>query len=246
MFPTLKIEDSLSRFNGTAGSLNVLIIKNVATEGPGTIEDYLRSQNIPLAVADMGGGETPPKVDGFTHMVVMGGPMAVYEMDRHPHLKNEAKLIEKAIKADKHILGICLGAQMIAHVLGAKVYSGGLKEIGWSRVQITPEGMTDPVMKQLAPDRSGTAEVFQWHGDTFDLPAGAVRMASSDLFPNQAFRTSDRIYALQFHIEVTPVIVHDWFKDGKPEDLKQMDASSRLVYDSYQQRATGFYKEFFR
>lgn len=226
--------------------MNVLVIKNIAAEGPGTIEDFLRSRNVSVDIVDMSRGESPPAADSFTHLIIMGGPMAVYEMDRHAHLQKEAKLIEEAIKAGKHILGICLGAQMLAHVLGAKVYPGSRKEIGWCRVRITSEGMADRIMRPLALAGSGTAEVFQWHGDTFDLPAGAVRMASSDLYPNQAFRATDRIYALQFHIEVTPVIVHDWFKDDKQEDLEKLDAASRAIYDPYRQRAANFYTEFFQ
>ena len=184
--------------------MNVLIIKNIAVEGPGTIADYLDAEKIPSSVCELSTGGVLPGVDSFTHLLIMGGPMAVYEMDRRPYLKKEAELIEQAAKANKHILGICLGAQMIAHALGARVYAGGQKEIGWQEITLTPEGMNDPLMSTLAPDGKNAAQVFQWHGDTFDLPAGAVRLASSDFYPNQAFRYSDRVYALQFHIEVAP------------------------------------------
>ena len=187
--------------------MKALIIKNVFSEGPGTIADYLDAEKISSALCDLSIGDAMPDVDSFTHLLIMGGPMAVYEMDRHPYLKTEAKLIEQAVTANKHILGICLGAQMVAHALGARVYAGGRKEIGWQEIVLTPEGMNDPLMSTLALDGRRAAQVFQWHGDTFDLPAGAVRLASSDLYPNQAFRYTDRVYALQFHIEVTPEIV---------------------------------------
>jgi len=175
----------------------------------------------------------------------MGGPMAVYEMEQHPFLKQEAKLLRDAVSSNKAVLGVCLGAQMLAHVLGARVYPGGAKEIGWSRVTLTPEGIKDPLMSALAIDGTNIAEVFQWHGDTFDLPEGAVRLASSDLFPNQAFCYSDRVYALQFHIEVTPVIVLDWLKDEESVDAARLDAESRRIYDPYRARAIGFYRAFF-
>jgi GMP synthase (glutamine-hydrolysing) len=226
--------------------MNVLIIKNIASEGPGTIEEHLRSERVPCSIIDMNRGETASDVDGFTHVVIMGGPMAVYEMDRHPYLGREAKLIERAITLNKRVLGVCLGAQMIAHVLGAKVYAGSGKETGWYRVAITPEGMKDRLMAALALDGSSTAEVFQWHGDTFDVPAGAVRLASSELFPNQAFRYADRVHALQFHIEVTPVIVLDWLRNEQGVDLKKVAAESKRIYDPYRLRAVNFYRGFFK
>lgn len=226
--------------------MNVLFIKNITAEGPGTIEDHLRAENIPYSIVDLNKGESLPDPKDFTHIVVMGGPMAVYEMDRHAYLREEAELIGQAIESNKHVLGICLGAQMIAHVLGAKVYAGGKKEIGWYRVAITPDGMKDPLMAALAVNGSNTADVFQWHGDTFDLPARAVRLASSDLFQNQAFRYSDRIYALQFHIEVTPPIVLDWLKDEKGVDLNGIRTESHRVYDPYRARALNFYRRFFK
>ena len=226
--------------------MNVLIIKNIASEGPGTIEDYLRSERLPYSIVDLKKGETAPEVNDFSHLVIMGGPMAVYEMDRYPYLKNEAKLIEQAVKANKHVLGVCLGAQMVAHALGAKVYAGGQKEIGWYEVTLTPEGMKDPLLSALMLDGKSTAQVFQWHGDTFDLPRDAVRLASSDLYPNQAFRYADGVYAFQFHVEVTPAIVFDWLKNEKGIDLNSVDAQSKRIYDPYRVRAMKCYKEFFK
>jgi len=226
--------------------MHVLIIKNVFTEGPGTIADHLLAEKIPSTLCDLSIGDVVPGPGSFTHLVIMGGPMAVYEMDRHPYLKNEAGLIEESVRANKHVLGICLGAQVVAHALGARVFAGGQKEIGWYEVAITPEGMKDPLMSSLALEGKQRAQVFQWHGDTFDLPARAVRLASSDLFPNQAFRYSDRVYALQFHIEVTPKIVFDWLKEEKGIDLKSVDAESNKIYDAYRVRAMDFYRGFFR
>ncbi len=225
--------------------MKILIVKNISSEGPGTIEDYLRDHKLPYTVVDLNNGGLVPSLDQFTHLVVMGGPMAVYEMHIHPYLKNEAALIEQAIKADKHVLGVCLGAQMLAHVLGAKVYPGGHKEIGWYEVSLTDEGMKDPAMAGLSAGNRPVAQVFQWHGDTFDLPQGAARLASSDLYSNQAFRYGDRVYALQFHIEVTPVIVHDWLKHEKGIDFKRIAAESDKIFSPYLERAKNFYGKFF-
>lgn len=225
--------------------MNVLIIQNVTSEGPGTIEEHLRTTNTPFTCIDLDQGQSLPSIDKYTHLIIMGGPMAVYEMDRTPYLRDEARLIEKAVMAGKHVLGVCLGAQMLAHVLGNRVYPGGAKEIGWYDVDLTEEGMKDPCMAELAVDGGKTAQVFQWHGDTFDLPQGAVRLASSELFPNQAFRYSDRVYALQFHIEVTPGIVTNWLRNEKGIDFPLIDKRSQEIFAPYRKRAEGFYRAFF-
>ncbi len=223
----------------------VLILKNIPLEGPGTIEDFLREEGIPYRVLELSEGEEPPDIGEYSHLVVMGGPMAVYEMDSYPYLRTEAGLIEGFIDSGRAVLGICLGAQMIAHVLGARVYPGGVKEIGWYTVDITPEGMEDRVFSRLAVDGSPRAEVFHWHGDTFDLPDGAVRTATSEVYPNQAFRYGGKVHALQFHIEVTPEIVREWFEDEEGVDPEGMLRETQRRYPEYRKRAEGFYREFF-
>ncbi len=226
--------------------MHVLVIKNVFSEGPGTIEEHLRSQGVPYSMIDLSIGEAAPEPDAFTHLLIMGGPMAVYEMHRYPYLIKEALLIDRAVKANRHIMGVCLGAQMLAHVLGARVYPGTKKEIGWYEVALTPEGMKDRLMSTLALPGRSAAQVFQWHGDTFDLPSGSVRLASSDLYPIQAFRYGDRVYGLQFHIEVTPKIVHDWLAQEKGIDLAGMTADSEKIFGAYHARANDFYSRFFQ
>lgn len=224
--------------------MRVLIIKNIDMEGPGTIEDYLRVLRVPYTVFNISTERDVPDLNNFSHLVIMGGPMAVYEMDRYAFLRDEAILIERAIKSGLHILGICLGAQMIAHVLGARVYPGKTKEIGWYEVSLTEEGMRDQVMSQLSAG-DNKAMVFQWHGDTFDIPAGAVRLALSEIFENQAFRFSKGIYALQFHIEVTPQIIKEWFRDDRSLDLDKTIAETERHFQTYHRRAKNFYSGFF-
>lgn len=225
-----------------ADAPRVLIAKNIHNEGPGTIEDYLHESGCAYRVIDLQRGDLIPETDAFSHLILMGGPMAVYEMHEHPFLRHEAILIERAIKAGRSVLGVCLGAQMLAHVLGAKVYPGPQKETGWYEVAVTEDGVKDRAMSGLLLDGRRSALVFQWHGDTFDMPRSAVRLASSDLYPNQAFRYSDNVYALQFHIEVTPNIVKEWFKGEK--DAGRIVAESERVFAPYHERAREFYREF--
>jgi GMP synthase-like glutamine amidotransferase len=226
--------------------MNVLIIKNIVSEGPGTVEEHLRAEAIPYFIVDLSIGSVIPDMDAFTHLLIMGGPMAVYEMHRHPFLISEALMIDRAIRANKHVMGVCLGAQMLAHVLGARVYAGQKKEIGWQDVSLTSEGRNDPIMSTLAVPGGNIAQVFQWHGDTFDLPKGALLLASSALYPNQAFRYGDRVYALQFHIEVTPEIVRDWLSQEQGIDFAAITVESGKIYHSYRERAGKFYRLFFR
>lgn len=225
--------------------MNVLVIKNIQNEGLGTIGDYLRATGAAVSTVELYRGKDVPPLDRFSHLIIMGGPMAVYEMDFHPFLKHEASIIEDALKSGMHILGVCLGAQMIAHVLGAKVYPGPRKEIGWYEIGLTEEGRKDPHLSRLAIEGSNQSLVFQWHGDTFDHPRDAVRLAYSDLYPNQAFRYSDRVYALQFHIEITPAIVADWFKGEAGPSIDRLMAETGRVFPAYLTRAQNLYKTFF-
>ncbi len=228
--------------------MRVLVLKNTPIEGPGTIEDYLRTHEIPSDTVELLKGEDVPDGRDYTHVVMMGGPMAVYEMKMYPHLAKGARLLEGFIKKGASALGVCLGAQMIAHVLGARVYAGGQKEVGWYEVDMTPEGMEDDVFKSLSPNGEARAQVFQWHGDTFELPAGAVRLASSPVYQNQAFRWGEKqnVYALQFHIEVTPAIIAQWFEGEKDFlEAKKLFNKTVEIYPEYSKRAKEFYRGFF-
>jgi GMP synthase (glutamine-hydrolysing) len=227
----------------------VLIIKNIETEGPGTIEQFLRSEGIPFHVVELGVGEIPPSLEAYNTLIILGGPMGVYEMQNHPHLMAGSRIIREAINRDLKILGICLGAQMLAHCLGGDVYPGPEKEIGWHHIELTGEGLKDPVIRKLAihPDVGDfwrKFRVFHWHGDTFDLPTGATLLASSARYKNQAFRFRNKIYGFQFHVEVTKSMIMQWF-EGMPE-LNKMIEQTEKIYEEYAGRAIHFYKTFFR
>lgn len=226
--------------------MSVLILKNIKTEGPGGIEDFLKENSIPYRIIELGEAEAVPELDKFSTLVMMGGPMAVYEMDGYSHLKTASRLIREAINRKMKVLGICLGAQMIAHCLGARVYKGHQQEIGWLPIELTAEGIKDPIMRALGihpnvRDFWKRFKVFHWHGDTFELPMGAERLASSVLYENQAFRYKDNVYAFQFHMEVTKDMIYDWFKDNPERIMKETEA----VYEEYSGRARNFYKAFF-
>lgn len=139
-------------------------------------------------------------------LVVLGGPIGVYEGDVYPFLGPEIAAIEKRLRAGKPVLGICLGAQAMAAALGARVYSGGVKEIGWGRITLTDAGKASA----LAPLADPHAHVLHWHGDTFDLPDGALRLASNENYPNQAFAYGNNALALQFHLEADPAKLERW------------------------------------
>lgn len=231
----------------TVNVMAVLILKNIASEGPGTIEDFLLGNGMTYRVVELS-SEPLPDTGGFDSLVMMGGPMSVN--DDIPYIRREEELVREFISGGKKVFGVCLGAQIMAKALGASVYVGPQKEIGWHDIELTEEGAADPLMKLLAsPLASGSLakrfKVFQWHGETFDLPAGATRIAGSDIYLNQAFRYGERAYAFQFHIEVTKEIIYDWLKN-EPVDMRLIKRQSEEIYDEYLSRTMLFYKAFFQ
>jgi len=181
----------------------VLVIQHVPHEGLGIINSALRGFEVDILRVYR--DRMVRSLDGYSALVVLGGPMGVYEEDKYQFLTGEIKLIEGAIKKDIPTLGVCLGSQLIARAAGARVYKGKEKEIGWYGISLTPEGARDPLLLGMP----SAFEVFQWHGDTFDIPSGGVALASSALFPNQALKVGSA-YGFQFHLEVTEDMVNDW------------------------------------
>lgn len=142
--------------------------------------------------------EFPADTD-FDLLVIMGGPMNIYEDEQYPWLKQEKAFIKKVINSDKFVLGICLGAQLLADVLGAKVYKNDFSEIGWFPVEVDNEALKVPVMSGF----SSEIQAFHWHGDTFDIPQDSIRLGSTEGCKNQGFIYKDRVIGLQFHLEIT-------------------------------------------
>ncbi|HET6514226.1 MAG TPA: type 1 glutamine amidotransferase [Thermodesulfovibrionales bacterium] len=228
--------------------MSVLILKNTPAEGPGTIEDFLREHGYRYSVVDL--QEDPvPDAANFNTLVMMGGPMSVNEEDRYPYITEEILTVRDFVSSRRRVFGVCLGAQIMAKALGARVYVGPRKEIGWYDLELTEEGKDDPVMKKLSPqsvtgESLKTFRVFQWHGETFDIPAGAVRLARSELYPHQAFRYGTMAYAFQFHIEVRKEMIYEWLKD-EPVDMRGIREETERLFDGYLERTRSFYKAFF-
>lgn len=179
--------------------MRIHYLQHVAFEGLGSMADVLNAQSHTLSATHLYQAETLPSVETFDILIVLGGPMGVHDETDFPWLNAEKELIKSAIENKKIVLGICLGAQLIANVLGARVYKNSHKEIGWW--PITPH--TDIQKTVLASVFSTNHEVFHWHGDTFELPTGAIAIASSTACENQGFIYNDHVIALQFHLETT-------------------------------------------
>ncbi|MCX5779688.1 MAG: type 1 glutamine amidotransferase [Firmicutes bacterium] len=188
--------------------MRLLMIQHVACEGPGLLADVLSDDGweLEIKLMDTPGAVLPNQLDDYQALVILGGPMGAYEEISYPYLIKVQDLIREAVIKNIPTIGICLGGQLIARVLGAQVAPNPSKEIGWLHVHLLPAGEKNRLFMDLPPMLS----VFQWHGDSFALPAGAVLLASSELCPNQAFVYNHNIWALQFHLEVTPAMIKNW------------------------------------
>jgi GMP synthase (glutamine-hydrolysing) len=193
----------------------VLVFQHDPFEDLGFFSEVLEKQRTVYRVLRLFHGEMPAEDwERIGALIILGGPMSVNDEEEYPFLRWEKRIIRAAIDEAVPVVGICLGAQLIAATLGTLVYHGRVKEIGWSPISITPHGQVDSLLGYLPEN----ATVFQWHGDGFELPAGAIRLASSVNYKNQAFRVGKNIYALQFHLEVTPPMIARWI-DERSKDL---------------------------
>jgi GMP synthase (glutamine-hydrolysing) len=183
-------------------------IRHVPFEDLGSFAGVLSRRGFELSYADapaMGQGQLTQLDPDL--LIVLGGPIGVYEHEAYPFLSEELDLLERRLAADRPTLGICLGCQLMARALGARVYPASAKELGWAPLVLTEAGAASP-LSHIDPEQ---ASVLHWHGDTFDLPAGTTLLASTDGCPNQAFSRGPRQLALQFHPEVTARGLAQWF-----------------------------------
>lgn len=204
---------------------NAVAIYHVAFEDAGTFGPVLAERGIGLTYLQAGRDDLSPALDADL-VLVLGGPIGINEVERYPFLIDELKLISAVVEEGLPVVGICLGAQALAAVLGARVYPGVQKELGWDQLVLTDEGKASPlgVLEGL--------HILNWHGDTFDLPADATRLASTAITPNQAFSYGPNVLALQFHVELPKEDMERWLIGHTLElansnvDLGQMRAAT--------------------
>ena len=217
----------------------VLSVQNIACESLGTLEGLLKNDGFSIETVNAQ-ADRIPDAKGYSAIVVLGGPMAVY--DNLSYLQREQELVRDAVKGGRPVLGICLGSQLIAQAMGGRVYKGAKKELGWQTVSLTGEGE-----KGLFAGAHKEMRVFQWHGDTYDLPPGATVLAHSKLYP-QAFRIGSAI-GVQFHLEVDERLIKTWMKEYEsevraekvnesdilpaPGDLQELAKSCQLAYRNF-------------
>jgi len=203
----------------------VLVLQHVPFEGLGTIGDALAAAEVRVQYIHAAEGQAVPESTALVEgLIVMGGPMAVYEQHLYPFLTEETRLIKDALDRQKPVLGICLGSQLLADALGASVHEGKRKEIGWSRVSMSENAIDDKLVAGIDP----SFVAYHWHGDVFDLPAGAVSLASSDATEHQAFRYGANAYGFVFHLEATRDIIHAMVRAGQ-EELREIDANEDRI-----------------
>lgn len=193
----------------------VLVFQHDPFEDLGFFAEVLEKLGAQYRVIRLFHGEMPTEDwQNVGALIILGGAMSIDDEASFPFLRWEKRIIRAGIDEAMPMLGISFGAQLIASALGASVYHGAVKEIGWNPISIAPHGQVDSLLGYLPEN----ATVFQWHGDGFDLPEGAIHLASSMHFKTQAFRVGKSIYGLQFHLEVTPRMIERWI-DERSKDL---------------------------
>jgi GMP synthase (glutamine-hydrolysing) len=213
------------------------ILQHVEWEGPGLIAAEAEARGFRTHIRRLDLGVAIPVSDEVDCLVVMGGPMGAYETDIHPFLAAECSLLAELVRLNRPVLGVCLGAQLLARALGARVFPGPGPEVGFGSVNLSAEGSRDPLLGPAGP----SIPVFHWHGDTFDLPEGATLLASSMDYLHQAFRYGTCVYGLQFHIEADSSMWPAW-RERLPTALVELSEPRRHAVD---QAGRGIIARFF-
>jgi GMP synthase (glutamine-hydrolysing) len=200
--------------------MKILAFRHVPFEGAGRIASVAADRGFQIDYADLYSYTHEarlPDITEYAALIFLGGPMSVN--DDLPYLRQEEELIRQALARNQPVMGICLGAQLMARALGAGVYRNCQKEIGWFDLRFTESASRDPLFAGLESET-----VFHWHGETFDLPPGAEWLVSSDRCRHQAFKAGHLSYGLQFHLEVTPEMIADWcLQDDNCGDVRELD-----------------------
>jgi GMP synthase (glutamine-hydrolysing) len=219
---------------------SAVAIRHVAFEDSGLLAPLLAEAGFGVSYCDAPTDDLgAASIAEADLLIVLGGPIGVYETEAYPFLAREIALLERRLSKNLPTLGICLGSQLMARALGARVYAGPMKEIGWGTVALTGAGQ-ESCLKPLGEEH---AKVLHWHGDTFDLPQGAVRLASSAIYENQAFAFGNRALALQFHLETEPRQLETWYVGHTMElssigiSVPSLRAATAAVADGVRARA---------
>jgi GMP synthase (glutamine-hydrolysing) len=218
--------------------MNALVLMHVANEPAGTLSEDLAAAGVSVRTVRLYAGEAlPGDVAEVDLIVSMGGPLNVYEEDQYPFLAPEVAFLAKGLAADVPMLGVCLGAQMIARAAGARVVRSPEPEVGWGTIRLTEAGAADP----LLGDWPKSLRVLQWHDDMFELPAGAALLATADACPNQAFRLGNA-YGLQFHVEATCEMAAAWFADTPHYDpvVREFESAGPAIRAAARSMAKAF------
>jgi len=229
----------------------ILVFQHVAAEPLGTLDSLIRRRGHRVKFVNFERQpEAKPRLDRYKGLIVLGGPMNVEDRDVRAHLQTEIEVIGEALAQGKPVLGICLGAQLLAHALGGEVRRNAVSEIGWYELATTEAGRSDPVLAPLGD----VAPIFQWHGYTFDLPAGAAHLARTGTCANQAFRHGDNAYGFQFHLEMDKPLIERWldlpaYRDeliaaglGRDADSIRTETFARI--EAMQERAHAVFNNF--
>ena len=222
----------------------IVVIKHVEKEGPGLIEAFFKTDGWELEIVELSKGERlPESLKDVAAVIMLGGPMNVYEEKAYPFLKDEDRFIRKVLVEEIPFLGICLGGQLLSKACGGVIGKAPVKEVGWYAVGLTRDGQKDLLFHGLPK----TFKVFQWHEDTFGIPEGGLLLAQARGCKNQAFKIGNNAYGLQFHFEVTEDMIGMWLKDENGKvDVRKILAETKRLRAVFEKQANTMFFNFKR
>jgi GMP synthase (glutamine-hydrolysing) len=225
----------------------IYFLKHIDIEGPGTFGSFLKKKKIDFKIIDLGAGQKLPQINSDVEaVIILGGPMNVYEEDQYSFLKDENQFIKKILVQGIPFMGICLGSQLLSKACGAAVVKSPVKEVGFYKAELTSDGKKDPLFKGL----KDIFDVYHWHEDMFQIPSGGKLLTTASGCPNQAFKVGENAYGLQFHVEVTDQSINEWAKEyiksheNRAKEMQKMMQDYKNIKDVFNQTAEVIYNNF--